>query len=126
MNLKDGFPLFTKKCNVIFKSLIEFSISNYCGYDLTSEVINNIYNNINKMPNLRKFKISSDIEEIKEEFYIKFIKKLLKLNLDSIYLSLRIGDDMRAGEKYTINELKKIYNDLNENNIDEIFISKLK
>ena len=126
MNLKDGFPLFTKKCNVIFKSLIKFSISNYCGYDLTSEVINNIYNNINKMPNLRKFKISSDIEEIKEEFYIKFIKKLLKLNLDSIYLSLRIGDDMRPGEIYEIDELKKIYNDLNVNNIGKIFISKLK
>lgn len=123
INLKDGFPIFNDKCKKIFKSLISFEMSNCCGFDLTYEVLTNLYNNINKMPNLKKFKINSGVDDIKEEFYTKFIKKLLKLKLDIIYFSPRINY-CEVPEKYTINELKKLNNNINEDNYKEIYISK--
>jgi hypothetical protein len=76
INVKNGFPIFNDKCKIIFKSLTSFSMDNCCGFDLTSEVLNNIYNNMDKMPNLKKFEINTGVNSIDEKFYIKFIKKL--------------------------------------------------
>jgi len=125
INVKDGFPIFNDKCKIIFKSLIRFSMQNCCGFELTSEVLTNIYNNINKMPNLKKFEINTRVDNINEEFYIKFIKKLLNLKLDYIYFS-PIVNYMDNIEKYKLYELKKLCNNINENKYHKIYITKFK
>ena len=125
INVKDGFPIFNDKCKILFRSLINFSMSNCCGFDLTSKVLTNIYNNMDKMPNLKRFEINTGIDNINEEFYIKFIKKLLNLKLDYIYFSPRVNY-MDKTEKYKINELKEICNNINEKKYNKMYISKFK
>ena len=113
INVKDGFPIFNDKCKTIFKSLINFSMHNYYGFDLTNEVLTNIYNNMDKMPNLRKFEINTGmVDNIKEDFYKKFVKKILGLKLNYIYFypRLKYFDHI---EEYTINELNEICNNIN-------------
>ena len=125
INVKDGFPIFNDKCKILFRSLINFSMSNCCGFDLTSKVLTNIYNNMDKMPNLKKFEINTRIDNIKKKFYIKFIKKLLNLKLDCIHFSPRVNY-MGYEEKYKLSELKEICNNINENKYNKIYIPKLK
>jgi len=125
INVKDGFPIFNDKCKIIFKSLINFSMLNCYGFDLTSEVLTNIYNNMGKMPNLRKFEINTGVDNINKDFYIKFIRKILNLKLDSIYFSPRVNY-MEKLEEYKISELKEICSNINENKYKEIYISKFK
>ena len=101
-------------------------MDNCYGFDLTSEVLNNIYNNMDKMPNLRKFEINTGmVDNIKEDFYKKFIKKILGLKLSYIYFSpsLKYFDYI---EEYTINEHKEICNNINEKKFKKIYISKFK
>jgi len=123
INVKDGFPIFNDKCKIIFKSLISFSMENCCGFDLTSEVFTNIYKNMDKMPNLRKFEINTGVDNIDENFYIQFIKKILNLKLDYIYFSPRVNYNNHTKE-YTIKELKEICNNINEKKYNNIYISK--
>ena len=125
INVKDGFPIFNDKCKILFRSLINFSMSNCCGFGLTSKVLTNIYNNMDKMPNLKRFEINTGIDNINEEFYIKFIKKLLNLKLDFIYFSPRVNY-MDKTEKYKIYELKEICNNINEKKYNKMYISKFK
>ena len=123
INVKDGFPIFNDKCKFKFKSLISFSMVNFYGYVLTSEVLTNIYNNMDKMPNLKKFEINTVVDNIDENFYIKFIKKILSMKLDYIYFSPRVKY-MGNLEKYEINELKELCSNINEMKYTEIYISK--
>ena len=123
INVKDGFPIFNDKCKIIFKSLISFSMINCYGFDLTSEVLTNIYNNMEKMPNLREFTINTGVDNIDENFYLKFIKKILNLKLEYIYFSPRVNY-LGHSEKYKINELKEISNNINEKKYNKIYISK--
>ena len=98
---------------------------NCYGFDLTSEVLTNIYNNMGKMPNLRKFEINTGVDNINKDFYIKFIRKILNLKLDYIYFSPRLNY-IEELEEYKISELKEICNNINENKYKEIYISKFK
>ena len=52
------------------------------------------------MLNLKNFELNSKIESIKDDFYKKFIKKLLKKNLDYIYLSLNLNYDESNNKLY--------------------------
>ena len=71
-DIKNFFPLFNDKCKVIFKSLISFNFSmelekkNKYKYN----IINNIFNNINCMPNLNQFRLYCNLS-ITEEVYKK-------------------------------------------------------
>ena len=52
---KNNFPIFADKCKIIFKSLKSFSLlTNRC-YRMDFNILNNIYNNLDKMPNLQSF-----------------------------------------------------------------------
>ena len=125
INIKNGFPIFNNKCKIIFKSLISFSMLNCFGFDLTSEILTNIYNNMDKMLNLKKFEINTEVDNINEEFYIKFIQKLLNLKLDYINFSPRVNYMDNKG-KYKLYELKEICNNINEKKYNKIYISKFK
>ena len=66
--------------------------------ELNFDVINNIYNNIDKMPNLEVFKLYCINDKIEEDFYMKFVYKLLKLNLKHIWLDIKANKKDYAQE----------------------------
>lgn len=113
-NLKDVFPLFQENCQILFKDLTTF---NFLNKDLSTEpipfeVLVNLYNNLDKIPNLKDLSIICYCNEMNEEFYEKLIKKLLEMKLDSIELEIykyNEEEDGGLGECYTLEELKEIY-----------------
>ena len=130
-DLKKVIPIFNKKCYIKFNSLLVFSFiskENETNFD----VLKNIYNNIDKMPNIRKIIINCFCSEMNEEFYAKFIGKILSLNLDSCEIKIRLSrNDLNTGieNKYSIkelNEMKKIYPKFKSLNFNKIEIHKLK
>ena len=119
-----GFALFNDKCHYIFKSLINLKLV-FKG-ETEIKIINNIFKNIEKIPNLKSFKLSFTCKDLKEKCYEEYIKKLLSLKLKSIELNKRknkkqkIYDESNSGESdnsedsglyYSENELKNLYND---------------
>ena len=131
INLENIFPIFqdyikNKKKNIIFKSLISFElIIENLGQENNEEIniiIENIFKNIDIMPNLQNFKIEV-IAYIKEDYYKKYIRKILSLNLNiiDIYIRKKINTKYKF---YSIQELKEIYPKANYDNYIEIIISK--
>jgi len=123
-NLKDCFPIFNDKCKVIFKSLNTFDFSKPIEKETNLELFQNIYNNLDKMPNLKIFKFIINIRDIKEDLYKNFIKKLFTLKLDEIFIIIKkYSFDLE--EFYSKDQLQKIYPEININNINKIRINKL-
>ena len=90
------FPIFNNKCNINLISL------NYLHFEIQRKIdvkiLENIYNNIDKMPNLKYlylYFIISDIN-ITRQFYDKLIKKILDLDLK--YLFVNIENDKLENE----------------------------
>ena len=123
-NIKDVFPIFNSECKKILKNLITFNFRQI-QEEIKLEVLYNIYNNLDKMCNLKHFGLTCIQRNIEENFHKKFIKKLLSLRLDSI--SFYIGKN-QLGECYSEKELKEIYPDFNIKKFrkNKIHISKLK
>ena len=123
----NGFALFNDKCHYIFKSLINLKLV-FKG-ETEIKIINNIFKNIEKIPNLKSFKLSFTCKDLKEKCYEEYIKKLLSLKLKSIELNKikskkpKISDKLNLGKSeesvnyednnlyYSENELKNLYND---------------
>ena len=123
-NLKEFFPIFGNNCQIIFDCLVEFKLTNTAQYEIDISILNNIYNNIDFMPKLEIFYLKCIINNIEEDFYQKFIKKLLLLKLKSINFEIKNnGNDTK--ELYSLRELKKIVSGINTINLDKIYISKL-
>ena len=130
-DLKKVIPIFNEKCEIKFNSLIIFSFISE-EYETNFDVLKNIYNNIDKMPNIRKIIINCFCSEVNEEFYTKFVEKILSLNLDSCEIKIRLSrNDLNTGieKKYSIkelNDMKKIYPKFKSLNFNKIVIHKLK
>ena len=75
------------------------------------EVIKNLYNNLDKIPNLKNVTIKCYSSEMNKEFYENFIRKLLEMKLDSITLDIHQMDqeDDALGGSYSFEKLKEIY-----------------
>ena len=145
INFND-FPIFQKNCNTIFKSLIYFECKiisdNRFDFLKYSEDFLNIFENINCMPNLKIFIFKSFISLKHKEDYLKIIKKLLSMNLIKIVLNINYDErdenrvlkdeifddefefDEKKNEKYSIQELKSIYADIDDKFINEYEIDK--
>ena len=123
INIKD-IPIFNEKCKVKFNSLKEFSLSTYDGQIINFDIIQNLYNNIDKMPNLKGFEIKIDSNNVEEELYIAFIKKILSLKL--IRRLIFIIKKHSSRNYYTKNEIKDLFPNLNLNNYYQITIQKFK
>ena len=130
-NIENIFPIFqdyikNKKKNIIFKSLASFElIIENCGQENNKEIniiIENIFKNIDITPNLQIFKIEG-IAYIKEDYYKKYIRKILSLNLNIIDIYIRKKINSKY-EFYSSKELKEIYPKTNYDNYNEIIISK--
>ena len=110
-NLEDTFPLFKNNCQVVFNKLNSFCFNNA---EIPSEGVpmknlNNLCNNLDKIPNLKEFKLVCCSKGIKKEFYENFVKKLLEMNLDSIEFEIYEGEINMDLPQYTLEELKEIY-----------------
>ena len=122
INIKEAFPLFNEKCNVIFKSMTSFKF--VCN-TINLDVLNNIFHNLENMPNLKYFTLKCISKEINEEIYKKYINKILEMNLKKIELIIIRESWEKEDVYYSIDELKEINNDIKLNNIKKIKIHKL-
>ena len=123
---KNNFPIFSDKCKIIFKSLKSFKlVTNRC-YRTYFDIINNIYNNLDNMPNLKNFVLKCNNKDITNEFSVKFIMKILSMKLYNIELCLTNQKffDEKYHEEYSLNELKEICPNININSINHICIKK--
>lgn len=129
-NIKEVLPFFNTKCDITFNELNTFYFQ--CGeYETDFDVIKNIYNNIDKMPNIRNFDIICFCQTINEKFYEQFIGKILSLNLDNAIIKIRLSSNRLdfPASKYSIkelNEMKKKYPKFKSLNFNKIIIYKLK
>lgn len=121
---KNGFPLFDEKCKYNLKSLTDLKL---CFNDETElQLINNLFNNFGKIPNMKKFKLFSVCKDIKQKCYENYIKKLLGLKLESIELNIRKSKKTKNDEKYySDNELIKIDRNYNFKKYSKILINKI-
>lgn len=115
-NLEESFPLFQKNCDVKFNKLTKFIYSNWelAQFETPLEVVENVYNNLTKTPNLKNFEFVCICNGISKEFYEKFIKRLLEMKLDYINFNIIKKDEERNiidTENYTDEELIELYPD---------------
>ena len=119
------FPIFNNKCTVIFESLKVF----HCYlYDYNLNILNNLCNNINKMPNLKDFCLIFDCDtNVDKKFYINLIKEIISLKYIRIFnvnpernlINIEIGKkNKEENNLYTKDELSKL---LPENNLDKLY-----
>jgi hypothetical protein len=111
-NLKELLPFFNNECKIIFKYLTYFEF-NYDVRPLEAknkilEILNNLYNNIDKIPNVRTFILSCPSKGIDEVFYINLVKKLLSLRLNRIELNVQKEENICFKKYYTKEELKQL------------------
>lgn len=106
INLEDIFPLFQKNCKIKFDKLNTFCLSQFSEGGCPFEIFKNLYNNLDKVPNLKNIEINCSSDEIEKEIYEKFVIKLLEKKLDSINLEIRRDD---ADDTYTLEELQELY-----------------
>lgn len=117
---KNDLPFFSAENKVIFKSLNNFELIYNKSNLLDCIYVNNLFNNIDNMPNLRRF-IFHCCSDITDDFYRKIIIKLLSLNLD--YIELKING-FYYSEKYLYEELKEICPLISLYNYEQINIYK--
>ena len=122
-NIKACFPIFNNKCEIIFESLTKFSVLFRKAIDI--EILENIYNNLNNIPKLKDSSITINIKIIRlidKDFYLKFIRKLLSLKLNSITYEYKDFYDFDFYLKK--NELLEIYPNFKTEDIRNIKIRK--
>ena len=122
-NLINSFPIFYDKCPVIFKNLKFFSFK-VNGYqdEFNNDIIKNMFNNIDNMPNLESFLFEYENRKSNLDYYNEdVIKKLLGLKLiNSIFVIIYNKED-----SYSKNELKSIYPGINFNKFKKIKLPKV-
>ena len=125
-NMENTIPIFNEKCNVIFKSLKIFNFQTYTYYNnIDFKIIENLYNNMDNMPNLEDLFLTVVQENMNEEFYKKFVVKILSLpKLKKIYFSIQT--DMKREIPYSEEEIKEIYPNIDFSRYDKIFIHNFK
>ena len=121
-NILKSFPLFNSKCEVKFNSLTHFKYTNY-SIGVSLDFLINLYNNFAMLPSLRYFEINCIAEEIDKEFYHKFIRLILPLNLSYVNFVIRKSRD-EPNDLYTEDEIKELFPDLDYVRLDKIKIRK--
>ena len=101
----DILPLFNDECNIYFDSLEKLYIRCMGGGSYI-EALHNLYNNIDKCKNIKELSIEL-ITDIDEEFYLKFIEKMISKKLK--YFSIFIDNEILSDDCYTLKELNEIF-----------------
>ena len=145
-NIEDCLPIFNDNCNVKFNSLKKFRFQNYSKNGIKYQVLYNLFNNIDFIPNLNIFDFYCITKDIIENLYKKFIKKLLSLSLNELYLQIKKYstkniytekeeseeeeseyeeyEENPNNEEYTKDELKEFFPDINNCGPQKLSIKK--
>ena len=113
-NIENIIPILNNKCNKIYKLLTHFNLTYY--QEISSDILNNIINNIDKMPNLKEFSLRGVAFDPKEN-YKKLFKKILSLNLDIANVGINIlehSDKKKFIPNLETKNLKKLYVNKNQ------------
>jgi len=113
--VKNILPILNNKCKIIFKSLIYFKLISKENFDCW-EIINNIFNNLDMMPNLKHFEIFC-YSYIKMDFYEKFYEKIMSLNISYIDIQIIEWHNPFHARRIKKNDINKII--LNDNESDK-------
>ena len=128
-NLKNALPFFNDNCKVIFNYLTYFEfINNAKTSDAKTqnlEILKNLYNNIDKMRNVRIFVFSCFSKGMDDAFYLELIKKIMSLRLTKIELKIQDDAIINYGNSYSKEELKQLCPNIFFG-IQKILIYKLK
>ena len=125
-----NFPLFLDKCEVSFKSLSEFYLKTIHN-DIKPHIdmLENLYKNIDFMPNLKNFTLIFDTP-VEKDFYLNFVKKILSLNLNKIYFFMMdvnyqyIFENQFYEDIYSFDEIEAICPGVNCYKYEKLFIKK--
>ena len=133
--LKDCFCLFSEKCDIVFQSLKKIYLYfndefkdrfNKNDGDNIQEYYN-LYNNLDKIPNLEEFTIISPFYP-GDVFYMNFIKKILSfkfINKATIEINIYHNEtEIEKGNFYSKKELEKLFPNINLNKITFLSIEK--
>ena len=114
------FPIFDNNCNIIFTSLIHFEFR-YNNYSDNISLIYNLFNNIKYLPKLKYFYFFFNISKILKDDYKTFIKQILTLKIDYIYIRDYESHNL---DEYSQKELIQIAPIINIPNYKNIHIDK--
>ena len=105
------FPLFNKRCEYTFDALQRIQIickENMCKF----EVIDNLYNNIDKCLSLDTIQVNLVVGEFDKKFYFKFIDKIATNKIRNFYFILQKRlpwNYSLENNYYTRKELKNMF-----------------
>lgn len=119
--MENVFPLFNQKCNITFNELNKFCFYSDCEEVINVDILKNLFNNLNKIPNVKNFFIDCFERNIDEEFYQEFVRKILSLQFISIYFSIR-PDIIRGENPYSKEELLEIYPNIDFSKYESVYI----
>ena len=94
-NIEKIFPIFNHKCNVIFKSLNDFSLTYY---DINEEFLNILNANMDCIVYLFNFELKTNQYDISESCYYDFVKKILYKKINNIKIELKDSSNMTEQE----------------------------
>ena len=98
-NIKKILPIFDNECNITFKYLTHFRFIYHPEEGIKSDILNNLYNNIDKLTCLKIFIFACSTLKDSEDFYNKFHLKLTSKNMDYFSLYTIIGNEKPDNEK---------------------------
>ena len=123
-NLENTIPIFNKDCKIKFKSLTTFKFKMVEDEHLNRNILDNIYKNLDSMPNLKKLLLDFIVPELDEEYFKKFIKKILLLKLKNVHINIQKYFTNKK-EYYLENDYKELFPDIIfDYEYDEIYIQK--
>ena len=99
IRIKEGLPFMHKNCNIIFKSMKSFK---FRIYDLEYELLDNIIDNLDKMPNLKTLELKS-YTSVDSIIYNKLNKKISSMRLINIDIMLYFSISARGPKDKIIN-----------------------
>ena len=113
---KNFFLIFDDNCSVEFNCLSIFKF----GYSNNFEFLENISNNLKKMPNLEEIWLGFKFTNLNKELYLNCVRKIISYKISDVYISFCKCINL---DYYEIKELEELNFDLNYD-YDNIEIQK--
>ena len=95
IRIKECLPFMHKNCNIIFKSMASFKFK---VFDLEYELLDNIIDNLDKMPNLKTLELKS-YTPVEKTIYKKLNKKISSMRLININIRLYFETSLGPEDK---------------------------
>ena len=114
-NIEKVFPILNDNCTTIFKLLTHFNFTYF--QEISVDILNNIINNIDKIPNLKEFSLRCLCCD-KEGNYKKLFKKIISRNLD--FVNIEVGIPQNDNSNVLI-----LRPNVDTKNVKKLYINKI-